>query len=424
MSQTEKYHNLVILYSSRRQEMLRAKEAAKRSCLCGEPLKVTPGKPSYSRLRARIASFDQELSNPICDSRQIENTAANTSSAVIKPRAILFLRTDAASNDFRLCKLTQLSHLSHLHNPGFPEIKTLAARIKGGFGFDKAPAAGGFDEIAVRNESLKLALKLCEEQGCAAQYTTFLDADEFILVDKLCTDWVRSRNADILAYKTQQTISLTELDMLAAKLTQNWRVSMTNKANLLDRLNQFARCNDVDKQFALYTNGEQRESSMRNTMVQLKRLKALIELLFESLSTHPSSPASSRYALVPDTTGVHPRTISNSLIRSGRVKWKQNHKMLNCVNTTQHCVLSVVGSVNIVAGNENYIGLHGHQRSSKTYLSPLDVTQYVHERLFSKDVMNLLTNEMLTLAAIAAKQPNVLDLIRDSGLGYLALRKA
>ena len=434
------YHNLVVMYSDAPDTV--SHYAVTRNMR--NTLLMSASSPKTTRTvnrQASVCSFDQELDFGY-NARHIRGTIVEKqkfpprllrSDPVVTPNAVLLvkvvkkpkssLKTSTAYVGKPVTKLNV--DVDWGKQAGIPVYKAVVHVT--GFGFEKSPSDGGFDEVATRNCVLQLANDLASMQKAPPRYTTFLDADEFIIVSTAAATRVTNANADIVSYKTQQAMPLLELSKflttVSAQIHSSVRRSVSNASDriaaLIDDKSTAANHIVVDNVALPVT-----EFGTLRWLQMLSIIGGHQKLIIRQFndSRLPTKEAG-EYLLVPDATGHHPRTISNDLLSNGSVKFKLNPRAAQLPNNTKHCVLSAAAkTLTVLDAKAGFCGLHVHHPSdivSAPYALPRKL-EWINRRLFSKSVRKLLASvpsldSLVGVSGVSAK------LLRDNGLGYLSI---
>lgn len=448
------YHNLVVMYSEAPDTVSRGAVTTniRRSLL----LNKGGSKVTNINQVAYFSSFDKSIDfgytcRKISGNSQVKKNgppyapakSISRLSDVVKPSAVLLvkIKQQKVNHTGVFGKLVKLNTSANHHDWGFQSnIPVFSATIHTpGFGFDKAPADGGFNEVATRNCVLELAAELAKQQrqsssvnaaptGVYPAYTTFLDADEFVLVDKCAASKVLETGADIVSYTTQQVIPITDVMAYTKaitndihKLTRQKKLdcSADRVADLIASRNRPADLLQLDTKLVSF--------SQEETLISLAKLEIigkLQALLFRQFNSAPTLVASDEYLMVPDVTGHHPRTISNKLLEDGAVRYKHNPKASRLPNTTKHCILSVSGAVPVVFNSalNGFCGLHGHHPNATNNhpFTPEDRLKWINRRLFSTSVRKLL-NAAPSLESLASFSSDAMRLLKENNIGYLSI---
>ncbi len=431
------YHNLVVMYSDAPNTVWRSAVSRniRNTLLMSASSPKTPG---IGNRQASICSFDQELDFGY-NARHVRGSlgektklppSMSRSDRVVPPDAVLLVK---------VVKKPKSSSKTATAYVGKPVAKLSsdwgkqagitvygAAVYVTGFGFEKSSSDGGFDEVATRNCVLQLANDLTSKQEDPPRYTTFLDADEFVIVSNTAATRVTSANADIVSYKTQQALPLAELSKFSASVgAQIHNAIKRSVSNASDRI---AALID-DKPTALNHIVVDNVKMLVTESDTLHRLQALSiigerqKLIIRQFNDSRQLKVASEYLLVPDITGHHPRTISNELLRSGGIRFKLNPHASQLPNNTKHCVLSATSkTLTVLDAKAGFCGLHVHHPSDSAS-APYELSkklEWINRRLFSKSVRNLLA-AVTSLDNLVGVSGGSAKLLRDNGLGYLGI---
>lgn len=447
------YHNLVVMYSEAPGTVSRGAVTTnmRRSLL----LSKCSHKVTDCNQVAYFSSFDKSIDfgytcRKISGNLQFKSGPpyapakfTNRPSDVVKPSAVLLvkIKQQKVKHTGIFGKLVKLNTSASHHDWGFrSNTPVFSATIHTpGFGFEKAPADGGFNEVATRNCVLELAVELAKQQtqqsnvnssptGVHPAYTTFLDADEFVLVDKCAASKVLETGADIVAYKTQQVIPITCLrNYTKAIINDIHKLARQKKLNCsADRVDDLIASRNKPPSL-LQLDNKLVSFSQEETLISLTKLEIigrLQSLLFRQFNSAPTLVDSDEYLLVPDITGHHPRTISNELLKTGAVSYKHNPKASRLPNTTKHCILSVSGAVPVVFDStlNGFCGLHGHHPDDTNNHSctPESRLEWINRRLFSTSVRKLL-NDTPSLESLVSFSSDSMRLLKENNIGYLSI---